>query len=168
MPRWETGPDHVLWGLIVGVNFFRVLMPRWETALLPWDLLCTPGRFTWEVDNNTQWMNIANTRPNRPSWPIPWKQLRKIPKMAASAPAIDGHHDSLFQPIQAYSIKIQPTPAYSDIFLPIQTYSNLFPEYSRIFHHITPYISIVQPISAYSRPYQPIPAILSLLNPIRV
>ena len=25
-------------------------MPRWETALLPWDLLCSPGRIAWEGD----------------------------------------------------------------------------------------------------------------------
>ena len=25
-------------------------MPRWETALLPWDLLCFPGTITWEGD----------------------------------------------------------------------------------------------------------------------
>ena len=23
-------------------------MPRWETALIPWDLICSPGRFSWE------------------------------------------------------------------------------------------------------------------------
>ena len=26
-------------------------MPRWEMALLPWDLLCSPGRIAWEGDN---------------------------------------------------------------------------------------------------------------------
>ena len=25
-------------------------MPGWETALLPWDLLCTLGRIAWEGD----------------------------------------------------------------------------------------------------------------------
>ena len=25
-------------------------MPRWEMALLPWDLLCSPGKITWEED----------------------------------------------------------------------------------------------------------------------
>ena len=25
-------------------------MPRWEMALLPWDLLCSPGRIAWEGD----------------------------------------------------------------------------------------------------------------------
>ena len=38
-------------------------MPRWETALLPWDLLCSPGRIAWGGDNK-QWMDIATTRPN--------------------------------------------------------------------------------------------------------
>ena len=32
------------------VTFFRVLMPRWETALLPWVLLCSLGRFAWGGD----------------------------------------------------------------------------------------------------------------------
>ena len=31
-------------------SFFRVLMPRWVTALLLWDLLCSPGRIAWEGD----------------------------------------------------------------------------------------------------------------------
>ena len=38
-------------------------MPRWETALLPWDLLCSPGRIAWEGDTQT---DIATTRPKRP------------------------------------------------------------------------------------------------------
>ena len=42
-------------------KFFMVLMPRWETDLLLWDLLCSPGRITWEGDN-TQWSDIATTR----------------------------------------------------------------------------------------------------------
>ena len=25
-------------------------MPHWETVLLPWDLLCFPGRITWGGD----------------------------------------------------------------------------------------------------------------------
>ena len=25
-------------------------MPKWEKALLPWDLLCSPGRIAWEGD----------------------------------------------------------------------------------------------------------------------
>ena len=69
------------WGLSVitlytfYVHFFRVLMTLWETAFLPWDLLCFPGRIAWEGDNtqhtthNPQ-TDIATTRPNRPSGPI--------------------------------------------------------------------------------------------------
>ena len=34
------------------VHFVRVLMPRWETSLLPWDLLGSPRRIAWEGDNN--------------------------------------------------------------------------------------------------------------------
>ena len=32
------------------VGFFRVLMPRWEMALLLWDLFCSPGRIAWAGD----------------------------------------------------------------------------------------------------------------------
>ena len=56
--------------------FFRVLIPRWETAFLPWDLLCSPGRIAWEGDNNNnKWQrtDITTTRPNRPSGPMQWK-----------------------------------------------------------------------------------------------
>ena len=37
-------------GQLLSITFFRVLMPRWETALLPWDLLCFPVRIAWEED----------------------------------------------------------------------------------------------------------------------
>ena len=36
------------------VHFFRVLVTQWETALLPWDLLCSPGRIAWEGDKHGQ------------------------------------------------------------------------------------------------------------------
>ena len=35
-------------------TLFRVVMPRWQTALLPLDLLCSPVRIAWEVDNTQQ------------------------------------------------------------------------------------------------------------------
>ena len=49
------------------VHFVRVLMTRWETALLPWDLLCSPGRIAWEGDNKQSppWTDFATTRPLR-------------------------------------------------------------------------------------------------------
>ena len=34
-------------------TFFRVLMPWWRPALLPWDILCSPGRIAWEGDEQT-------------------------------------------------------------------------------------------------------------------
>ena len=54
-------------------------MTRWETAFLPWDLFCSPGRIAWEGDNkqindNTQRTDIATIRLNRPSGPI-WRKI---------------------------------------------------------------------------------------------
>ena len=46
------------------IQFFRVLMPQWETALLPWDLLCSPGTIAWGGDEIAT--DIATTRPKRP------------------------------------------------------------------------------------------------------
>ena len=45
-----------------------VLMPRWETALLPWDLLCSPGTIAWGGDGIAT--DIATTRPKRPKGPF--------------------------------------------------------------------------------------------------
>ena len=52
-------------------------MTRWETAFLPWDLLCSPGRIAWEGDRYIyKYMDIATKRPNRPSGPIQWQHLQ--------------------------------------------------------------------------------------------
>ena len=47
--------------VIIMVHLFRVILPRWETALLPWDLLCSPR--TGGVDKIR--IDIATYRPNR-------------------------------------------------------------------------------------------------------
>ena len=51
--------------VVMMVHFFRVLMPQWETTLLPWDLLCSPGRMAWEgdkIDTYDVRTDIATTR----------------------------------------------------------------------------------------------------------
>ena len=53
--------------VVMMVLFFRVLMSRWETALLPWDRLCSPWRIAWEGDRQTHTQtNIATTRQSGP------------------------------------------------------------------------------------------------------
>ena len=50
-------------------------MPRWEMALLPWDLLCSPGRSHGKGTQSVtkSGTDIAATRPNRPSG---WQSLK--------------------------------------------------------------------------------------------
>ena len=73
---------------IFGCTFFRVLMPRWETAFLPWDLLCSPGRIVWEGDkvpSHGQTLRlldrigpVSRFGKNPLAWVTSWDHLRPI------------------------------------------------------------------------------------------
>ena len=53
--------------LIFYVHFFKALVTQWDTALLPWDLLCSPGRIAWEGDIYINiYTNLLTSRPIGP------------------------------------------------------------------------------------------------------